>query len=45
VDDGRLARIARGTVIKLAAEIDDFHGCPPIQTIAGGNLRPAASRR
>jgi hypothetical protein len=25
MDDGRMARIARGAVIQLTAEIDDFH--------------------
>ena len=42
VDDGRLARIARGAVIKLAAEIDDFHGRPPVD-LEGRTLRLGAA--
>jgi hypothetical protein len=26
VDDGRMARIARGAMVKLTTEIDDLHG-------------------
>ena len=29
VDDGRMARIARGAVVEFAAEIDDLHWMSP----------------
>ena len=31
VDDGRMARIARGTVVEFTAEIDDLHDWYPLR--------------
>jgi hypothetical protein len=45
VDDGRMARIARGAVVELAAEIDDLHDWYPLKRdrMAAGLARNAGA--